>query len=198
MKLKNSLLSALLLAGILIGFAGIIIGAKSALAIGLAEQSMVGQPAPPIDLKTIDGKRVDLSELRGKIVVVHFAASWSPFCNVEAQHLESLYGKYRERGVQVFIVDVKETEEIARKWAESRKFTFPVLLDLDGKTAERYAPAGVQPHLPRDQVPIASNLIIDQQGKIHFFSLLDSVNFDAKLVQVIARLEELLLSAKRL
>lgn len=71
------------------------------------------------------------------------------------------------------------------------------MLDLDGKVAERYAPAGVQPDLPRDQVPIASNLIIDQQGKIQFFSLLDSANFDAKLVQVTARLEELLSTAKR-
>lgn len=72
------------------------------------------------------------------------------------------------------------------------KYSFPVLLDLNGKTSSSYAPAGVQPDLERDQVPIASNLIIDRDGKIRFYSLLDSVHFDAKLVALTARLEELL------
>jgi hypothetical protein len=65
-------------------------------------------------------------------------------------------------------------------------------LDLNGKTSSGYAPVGVQPDLERDQVPIASNLIIDRDGKIRFYSLLDSVHFDAKLVALTARLEELL------
>lgn len=48
------------------------------------------------------------------------------------------------------------------------------------------------PELPRDQVPIASNLIIDDEGKICFYSLLDTTSFDAKLVILRGRLEELL------
>ena len=67
-----------------------------------------------------------------------------------------------------------------------------MLLDLDGKVAESYAPEGVLPDLPRNQIPIASNLIIDPEGKIQFYSLLDSRNFDAKLIALTARLEELL------
>jgi hypothetical protein len=46
--------------------------------------------------------------------------------------------------------------------------------------------------LARDQVPIASNLIIDRDGKIPFYSLLDSVHFDAKLLDLTARLDQLL------
>ena len=64
----------------------------------------------------------------------------------------------------------------------------------DGSVSTSYAPPGVLPDLPRDQVPIASNLIIDREGKIRFYSLLDSRNFDAKLVALTARLEELLAS----
>jgi hypothetical protein len=48
------------------------------------------------------------------------------------------------------------------------------------------------PDLPRDQVPIGSNLIIDPEGNIAFNSLLDSMNFDAKLIALKARLDELL------
>lgn len=66
------------------------------------------------------------------------------------------------------------------------------MLDLDGTVSASFAPEGVLPDLPRDQIPIASNLIIDREGKIHFYSLLDFRNFDAKLVALTARLDELL------
>jgi len=92
----------------------------------------------------------------------------------------------------VLVVDVKEPREKAGDWARKLKFTFPVLLDPEGKAAATYAPAGVLPDLAREEVPIASNLIIDREGKIRFYSLLDSTNFDAKLVTLTARLEELL------
>jgi peroxiredoxin len=77
-------------------------------------------------------------------------------------------------------------------WVKQIKYTFPVLFDPDGKVSATYAPPGVQPDLARDQVPIASNLIIDKDGKVRFFSLLDSVHFDAKLLALTARLDQLL------
>ncbi len=92
----------------------------------------------------------------------------------------------------MIVIDVLETREKTREYAARSKFTFPVLLDTDGKVATRYAPPGAQPDLPRDQVPIASNLIIDRAGRIRFYSLLDSAHFDAKLVALTARLEQLL------
>lgn len=94
--------------------------------------------------------------------------------------------------MQALIVDVMETPEVAKGWAERWKFSFPVLLDPDGKATTLWAPPGAVPDLPRDQVPIASSLIIDPGGKIRFYSLLDSANFDAKLVALQARLDELL------
>jgi peroxiredoxin len=90
------------------------------------------------------------------------------------------------------VIDVKEDEKKAAEWAKQLEWSVPVLLDTDGKVAESYAPEGVLPDLPRDQVPIASNLIIDREGRIQFYSLLDSKNFDAKLVALTARLDELL------
>jgi len=94
--------------------------------------------------------------------------------------------------VQVVVIDVKETKEKTGEYAKRSKFTFPVLLDSDGKVAASYAPPGAQPDLPRDQVPIASNLILDREGKIQYYSLLDTASFDAKLVTLTARLEKLL------
>jgi hypothetical protein len=90
------------------------------------------------------------------------------------------------------VIDVQEPRETASGWAERARFGFPVLLDGDGRAAESYAPAGLLPDLPRSQVPIASNLIIDRDGKIRFYTLLDSANFDARLVALRAKLDELL------
>jgi len=90
------------------------------------------------------------------------------------------------------VINVKEPHDTAAKWKRELGWTIPVLLDSDGSIAASYAPAGMLPDLPREQVPIASNLIIDREGRIRFYSLLDSRNFDAKLIALTARLNELL------
>jgi peroxiredoxin len=152
-----------------------------------------GRQAPGFRLEGIDGQRVSLDGLRGKFVVLHFAATWCPFCAAEAPHLEKLHHKYRDRGVAVAIIDVKESKRKVAKMAKKFGFTFPVLLDPAGAVASAFAPPpDVLPDLERDEVMIASNLIIDREGRIQFFSLLDSANFDAKLVKLQARLDQLL------
>jgi peroxiredoxin len=103
-----------------------------------------------------------------------------------------LWQDYRARGVQVLVIDVKESEEDTRRYAERWGFSFPVLRDSDGEATARFAPAEVLPELNRSDVPIASNLIIDGEGVIRFYTLLDTNSFDAKLIGLRARLEELL------
>lgn len=156
------------------------------------EQPMLGQMAPSFTLKAIDGKMYLLEQLRGKYVVIHFAATWCPFCNAEAPYLQELYKNYRDKGVEVFIVDVKEDKGIVEKSFARLNFSFPVLLDEDGTVSTKYAPAGVQPDLARHEVPLASNLIIDKEGKIRFYSLLNTTAFDAKLTKLKEKLDSLL------
>jgi len=90
------------------------------------------------------------------------------------------------------VINVKEEKDKAAAWKKQLKWSIPVLLDEDGEVSASFAPEGVLPDLPRDQIPIASNLIIDRQGRIQFYSLLDSRNFAARLVSLTARLDELL------
>ena len=156
------------------------------------EQPMIGQPAPLFALKGIDGKTYSLDQLKGKYIVIHFAATWCPFCNAEAPFLEELYQNNRNKNVQVFIVDVKEDKSLVEKSLERFHFSFPVLLDDSGAVSAKYAPEGVQPALARHEVPIASNLIIDKEGKIRFYSLLNTASFDAKLTKLKQKLDELL------
>lgn len=150
----------------------------------LAQEENLGM-APSFELEDLDGNRVNFEDYSGKYLVIHFAATWCPFCNAEAPFLEELYRNYNQRNVEVLIIDVKECRDlVAEKLQERFNFSFPVLLDLDGKVAASYAPEGVLPDLARDEVMLASNVLIGPEGDILFLSLLDSRNFDAKLVDL--------------
>lgn len=85
---------------------------------------------------------------------------------------------------------------MAAAWAGKRGFTFPVLLDTDGKTAASYSPPDLLPELSRSEVAIGSNLVIDDKGRIRFFDLLNTTNFDTKLIKLQALLEQLLTGNK--
>ena len=106
--------------------------------------------------------------------------------------MQALSNKYADRNVQTLVINVLEDRDRATAWKKKLTWSLPVLLDYDGRVSVSYAPKDMLADLPRSEVPIASNLIIDKDGNIQFYSLLDSRNFDARLVALTARLEELL------
>ncbi|MBZ9728254.1 peroxiredoxin family protein [Salegentibacter sp. JZCK2] len=149
--------------------------------------------APEFSLKSLDAETISLRDYKGKILVVHIATTWCPFCNAEAPHLEKLYQDYKDKNVEVLIIDVKEPKELVEKQLkEKHNLSFPILLDPEGEVAASFAPKDVLPDLSRDEVMLASNIIIDEEGKIQFMSLLDTRNFDAELVELKKRLNEIL------
>lgn len=149
--------------------------------------------APDFSLPTLEGEMVELNSFDGKIVVLHIATTWCPFCNAEAPHLENLYQDYKDKNVAVLLMDVKEPNElIQEKLKEKYNLTFPILVDADGSVAASFAPKDILPDLSRDEVMLASNILIDNEGNIQFMSLLDSKNFDAELKELKKRLDELL------
>lgn len=144
-------------------------------------------------LKSTDGKTVSLADYKGKFVVIHIATTWCPYCNAEAPYLEEIYKEYHNKNVAVLIIDVKESKALVQKKIKEKfNLSFPVLLDSQGTIAASFAPKNVLPELARDEIMLASNLLIDPQGKIQFMSLLDTKNFDVKLVSLKKRLDELL------
>lgn len=149
--------------------------------------------APDFSLESTEGNVIAMQDLKGKFVVIHIATTWCPYCNAEAPNLEKLYSDYKDRNVEVLIIDVKEPNElVTEKIKEKFNLSFPVLLDLDGAVAASFAPVDVLPELARDEIMLASNLLIDPEGKIQFMSLLDTKNFDVELTELKSRLDELL------
>ena len=144
-------------------------------------------------LKSTEGKTVSLSDYKGKFVVIHIATTWCPYCNAEAPYLEEIYKEYHDKNVEVLIIDVKESKALVQERIKNRfQLSFPVLLDTEGLVAASFAPADVLPELARDEIMLASNMLIDPEGKIQFMSLLDTKNFDVKLVELKKKLDELL------
>src|SRR5207245_4206477 len=76
----------------------------------------VGDHAPDFELRSLDGGRVSLSELRGKPVLLNFWATWCAPCRVEMPWLVELHEKYRAQGLQIIGVSLDDsgsTQEVA-------------------------------------------------------------------------------------
>lgn len=69
-----------------------------------------GAPAPDFSIKTIDGQTVSLAQERGRVLGIFFMASWCSSCAGEANAWAQVYAKYHDKGLDVLIVDVDQSE----------------------------------------------------------------------------------------
>ena len=157
----------------------------------------VGDAAPDFELADGSGNRVKLSSLRGSVVVMQFGASFCPFSKAELPHLNQLAKDYGTKNVKVLLLDVDEGEPEYKEYSTRIPLTLTMLRDENGDVAKTYAPDRAQLAIKKRQyVMIPSNLVIDEDGKIVFDTLLDSDHFDAELVALKAKVAEILAGAK--
>lgn len=95
-------------------------------------------PSPSLELTSLDGKSVRLSQLRGKVVLVNFFATWCESCLQELPLFDSLLRKEQERGFEVLVVHVKEDGDALKPWAKTVHYTFSVFLDSEGQAADLF------------------------------------------------------------
>lgn len=135
-----------------------------------ASRATIGEPAPDFTLLTVDGKVVQLSDYRGRTVVVNFWASWCTPCRREMSEFDALYRERLDRGdFIVLAVDYRPLDspsEVLRflddfEGREGHPLEFPVVYDTnDGAVAERY---GVAPRNAR-QATLPVSFFVDRNG----------------------------------
>jgi cytochrome c biogenesis protein CcmG/thiol:disulfide interchange protein DsbE len=111
------------LAVALLGVIMTIVPAGSAFAV-----AEVGQPAPALVVKELNGQTFDLSALRGKVVVVNFWATWCQPCRAEMPALDAFYRKHRDEGLVVLAISLDEPDKEAKVREVMKAFTFPAAL----------------------------------------------------------------------
>jgi cytochrome c biogenesis protein CcmG/thiol:disulfide interchange protein DsbE len=78
---------------------------------GALQGNVVGKEAPDFELETLDGKKVRLSEFRGKAVALNFWATWCEPCKVEMPWMIEFQNKYRPEGLEVVGVAMEDTDK---------------------------------------------------------------------------------------
>ena len=119
----------------------------------------VGDVAPEMELELTDGQKVKLSDLRGKVVMLQFTASWCGVCRKEMPFIESdIWQKHKANpNFALYGIDRDEPVETVKDFAEKTVVTYPLALDPGADHFAKYA---------ERKAGITRNVLVDKEGKI--------------------------------
>ena len=136
-----------------------------------------GQKAPNFEVQMFDGSTVKLADLKGKVVLLNFWATWCPPCRAELARVEKdIIEKFKGEDFVFLPVSRGEKYETVAAFREKMGYTFPMGLDTDNTIYKKYA----QTYIPR-------NFLIGKNGKV----VKASVGYDeAEFAELIKLIEK--------
>jgi peroxiredoxin len=138
----------------------------------------VGDQAPAdFELQLADGTKTSLKQLRGKVVILQFTASWCSVCRQEMPHLEKeVWQAYKNKGLVLIGVDRDEPLEKVQKFHQEMNISYPLALDPGADIFGRFA---------NKKSGVTRNVVIDKDGKIVYLTrLYDNQEFASMLKAV--------------
>lgn len=141
----------------------------------------VGQTAPDFTITLTDGKKVTLSELRGKVVMLQFTASWCGVCRKEMPHIEKDIWLKNKSNPEFALIGIDRDEPLKTviAFAKATGITYPLGLDPGADIFAKYA---------LRQSGITRNILIDRKGRIVMLTRLFNENEFSSLVKKIDEL----------
>ena len=99
--------------------------------------------APLFTLYDSDSVLYSLKDYHGKLVMIHFWADWCPHCRAEFPKLQRAYEKLKPKGIEILAINSGQTREHVKEIKITYALTYPLLVDVEAKTAEKYKVSGL-------------------------------------------------------
>lgn len=131
----------------------------------------IGDMAPDFTINEAGGRSYKLSDLRGKVVMLQFTASWCSVCRTEMPFIEKdIWQAKKSEGLVVLGIDRDEPVEKVIKFKKDIGISYPLVLDPGASIFGMYA---------EKEAGVTRNVIIDRSGKIIFLTrLYEKTEFD--------------------
>lgn len=127
--------------------------------IDLEEENIDKIKSPDFKVYDINDKEVNLSDYKGKNLVINFWASWCPPCKYEMPYFQNATNKYKNKNIEILMLNLtdgeRETVDSAKKYMKENNFDMNLLFDKDFNGAKAYQVQGI----PR-------TIFIDEEGYI--------------------------------
>lgn len=132
------------------------------------------QAAPEVTFSTIDGQKIAMQDLRGKVVLVKFWATSCVTCVAQMPDNIANYAAYADQGYETIAVAMQyDPPNYVLNFAETRKLPFPVAIDVQGEAAKAFGDVRLTP----------TAFLIDKQGNIikRYLGVYDKAEFKASV-----------------
>jgi cytochrome c biogenesis protein CcmG, thiol:disulfide interchange protein DsbE len=118
--------------------------------------------APDFTLETLDGERVTLSDLRGKVVLLNFWATWCPPCRAEMPAFQETYIEYEDEDFVILAVNATTQDSLEDITAFIAEYglSFPIVLDIEGEANRLYQVQSLPTSFFIDEEGIISEVVI--------------------------------------
>jgi peroxiredoxin len=126
---------------------------------------------PEFSLKDLSGKTWAFSDLRGKVVLVNFWATWCPPCRKEMPDLETLYERFSSQGLLILGISDEEATKV-EPFIRDRKVSFPILLDPGRKANDAFIVEGIPKSFVYDREGRLVAQSIDMRTQKQFLEML--------------------------
>ena len=124
----------------------------------------VGDQAPDFIINEAGGNSYRLSDLKGKVVMLQFTASWCSVCRTEMPFIENeIWGEKKDKGLLIIGIDRDEPKDTVLKFQKDIAITYPLALDPGADIFGLFS---------QKDAGVTRNVIIDRKGKIIFLTRL--------------------------